>query len=52
VKKTVGRFQFEAPRAYSVSRFLTYVTSPHKWRISVACGKKLCEEKISMPVYE
>jgi hypothetical protein len=24
----------------SVSRFLAYVTRPHEWRISVACGKK------------
>ena len=83
VKRTFGKFQLEAPRAYkcksyswpmsltrmneklvclqrknplwrpswkllelrSVSRFLAYVTCPHKWRICVPAEKKLCEEK-------
>jgi hypothetical protein len=28
VKKTLGRFQVEAPRAYQCKRFLAYVTCP------------------------
>ncbi len=46
MKKTLGKFQLEAPRASSVSRFLAYVTLPHEWRISVEKGKKASEEKI------
>jgi hypothetical protein len=40
--RSPGKFIFEkeVSRGTSKGRSLAYVTCPHKWRISVACGDK------------
>ena len=40
VKRPLGSSSWKLLELTSVSRFLAYVTRPHEWRISVACGKE------------
>ncbi len=46
-RRPLGSSSWKLLELTSVSRFLAYVTRPHKWRISVLAEKKLCEKKNS-----
>ncbi len=52
-RRLLGGSSWKLLELTSASRFLAYCTCPHKWRISVACGKNLCEvKKFVQPTYE
>ena len=51
-RRPLGGSSWKLLELTSVSRFLAYGTHPHEWRISVACGKNLGEEKCIQPTQE